>query len=63
MTTLKLSSTEARLVRNRRARNKARNAVLYEVVDRIKLRLKKADPIEAAIVNSVVGDLRRMVRD
>lgn len=63
MPAIRLSATEAKLVRNRRARNKARNAVIYEAVERIKRRLKKADPIESAIVHSVLGDLRRMVRD
>lgn len=62
MPTLKLSAEEARRVKARRQRDKARNSVLYEVVDKLKPRLKVADPIEAAIVNSVLTDLRGMVR-
>ena len=36
--------------------------VNYAAVERVKRRLKKADAIEAAIVNQVLNDLRKMVR-
>jgi hypothetical protein len=62
MPTLKLTTDEAKRLKAKRARDKARNTVLYEVVDRIKPRLKKADPIEAAIVNSILHDIRKLVR-
>lgn len=62
MPTLKLTSDEAKRLKAKRARDKARNTVLYEVVDRIKPRLKKADPMEAAIVSSILGDIRKLVR-
>lgn len=62
MPTLKLTPDEAKRLKAKRARDKARNTVLYEVVDRIKPRLKKADPIEAAIVTSILTDIRKLVR-
>jgi hypothetical protein len=62
MPTLKLTSDEAKRLKAKRARDKARNTVLYDVVDRIKPRLKKADPIEAAIVASILADIRKLVR-
>jgi hypothetical protein len=62
MPTLKLTTDEAKRLKAKRARDKAYNTVLYEVVNRLKPRLKKADPIEAAIVTSVLADIRKMVR-
>lgn len=62
MPTLKLTGDEAKRLKAKRARDKSRNTVLYEVVERIKPRLKKADPIEAAIVTSILADLRKLVR-
>jgi hypothetical protein len=62
MPSVHLTAAEARRVKATRARNKSRNAVLYEVVARLKPRLKSGDPIEASVVELVLRDIRKMVR-
>ena len=63
MPQVKLTPAEAKAVRQRRTKVKAYNAVLYAVVDRIKVRLKKStDPIEVAIVSGILDDVRKMCK-
>lgn len=62
MPTVKLTAKEAASLAAKRKRDKAFNATLQAVVEKIKPRLKKADPIESAIVQSILQDVRRMMR-
>jgi hypothetical protein len=62
MPTLKLTSKEATSLAAKRKRDKAWNTTLQAVVEKVKPRLKGADPIEAAIVQAVLQDIRRMMR-
>lgn len=63
MPTLKLSAKEAASLAAKRKRDKAHNAVVMAVVEKLKPRLKKTgDPLEVAIVQAILQDIRRMMR-
>jgi hypothetical protein len=62
MPTLKLSSKEAATLKAKRSRDKAWNTTLQAVVEKVKPRLKKADPIEAAITQAILQDIRKLMR-
>ncbi len=62
MPMVRLSPAEAKRLAFTRRRNEARNKVLAEVVARLKPRLKAADPLEVAITEGILADVRRMVR-
>ena len=62
MPTLRLSPQEAKVLAARRKRAKGHNATIYKVIDHIKRKAEKVDPLEAATLNGVLGDLRKMLR-
>lgn len=62
MPTLKLTTKEAAALAAKRKRDKAWNATVQAVVEKLKPRLKATDPLEVAVVQSVLQDVRRMMR-
>ena len=62
MPKLNLTTKEAAALAAKRKRDKAWNAPVMAAVEVIKRRLKKADPLEAAVIQAVLQDLRRMIR-
>lgn len=62
MPTLKLTPKEAAALAAKRKRDKAWNATLQAVVEKIKPRTKTQDPIEQSIVLAILQDVRRMMR-
>jgi hypothetical protein len=62
MPTLKLTSKEAASLAAKRKRDKAYNAVLQAVIEKLKPRTKTQDPIEQSIILAVLQDVRRMMR-
>lgn len=62
MPTMKLSATEAKALTRKRIRDKAHNATVGMCVDKVKARLKGADPLAGATLTSVLHDLRKLIR-
>lgn len=62
MPTLKLTKKEAASLTAKRKRDKAWNDTIQAVVDKLRPRLKATDPIEVAIVQSCLQDVRKMIR-
>jgi hypothetical protein len=63
MPKLILSKDEAAALKRRRARNKAWNTAIQAAADSVRKRLKACqDPLQAATLNEVLGDIRRMLR-
>jgi hypothetical protein len=62
MPTLRLTPAEATALKRKRARDKAHNATVGMCVDKVKARLKGADPLAGATLTSVLHDLRKLIR-
>jgi len=63
MPKLHLTTAEAASLKRKRARDKAWNTAITTAADVIRRRLKAGpDPIQAAILNEALGDIRRLLR-
>jgi hypothetical protein len=63
MPKLSLSTAEASALKRRRARNKAWNTAMEAALATVRKRIKtEADPLQAATLQAVMTDLRRLLR-
>lgn len=62
MPKMQLSSTEAAALKRKRARDKSWNATVMTCIETIKRRQKGSDALQAATLNAIVGDLRKLIR-